>query len=495
MKKFLFAAAAFGLVAIPAFAADSPQFEQATKADGSMEGGWVVAIPAGSSDYFNVRYDGAGRSVRSLGISVADFGGTTSYPVVGYYNANTGLDPSGMSPDLSSPLATVASPAILGGPLFGFEAVDTADFTSPSLFHAVVQFPPGDPGLVGVGADQDGAANGGGECFGPNPFDSSAFTQDGYASPAITFTGAEWGFNALVAPQVASNPQLRTTNNNSDVTGDFFNMQTIAGSDFGLALFTRHFGNPQGTLWLLFLSFLGTPIAPVGPVLPTIAAPGNEWRYIRLGADWPTGAGNLTINFVAIAGAPGVPGSIAISNEVTVCSAGDPSVNFGRWDDGGFESGWVVSIPAGSSDYFNVNYGSNSGGVTVSNLQVAVMDFGTSASAYPRAGIAPANTGLDGSGNTPDVNNPYANISYGFAAGTFATTSGQMTSNSFGANTPPASPDTHSYIQFPVGDPGLLGVGGDTTATFISGLSGWSLDGYSSVANLVGYADWGMRIN
>jgi hypothetical protein len=491
MKKFLFAAAAFGLVAVPAFAADSPQFEQLSKTDGSIEGGWVVAIPSGSSDYFNVRYDGSGRSIRQLSISVSDFGGSTSFPVVGFYNANTGLDPSGMTPNLASPLATVSNPAILGGPLFDFEAVDTADFTSPATYHAVVQFPPGDPGLVGVGADQDGASNGGGECFGSNPFDSSGFTQDGYSSPAVVFTGADWGFNSLAAPQVGTRPQLRLTNNNTDVTGDFFDMKTIAGNAFGLSLFTRHFGNPAGTLWLLFISFLGTPIAPVGPVLPTIAAPGNEWRYIRLGANWPTGAGNLTINFVAIAGAPGVPGSIAISNEVTVCSLGDPIVTFGTWDDGTFESGWVVAIPAGSSDYFNVNY--RGPAVSVSNMDVAVMDFGTSVSAYPRAGVSPENLGVDASGNTPDINNPYRNFAFGFSAGTFATTAGQMTTQSFAAVTG-STPNTHSYIQFPVGDPGLLGVGGDTTGTFISGLSGWSLDGYSTPANLVGYADWGMRV-
>lgn len=487
MKKFLFAAAAFGLVALPVFGQAGAGYEHVTKTDGVIEGGWVVAIPSGSSDFFNVRFDGAGRLVNGLSISVSDFGAATSFPVVGIYGANTGLDASGNTPDLSSPIATATNPAILGGPLFDYQFVQLSKATTPATYHAVVQFPPGDSGLLGVGGDSDTARNAGGECGGPNPIDSSGFTQDGYSTPAIASGFADFGLNPTLDPDnVAAQPKLRVTRNNSDQTGDFLNTVVRAGNDFGLALFTND------TFWLLFISFLGIPIQPVGPVLPTIAGPKPGWRFIRVGGTWPSGAGNLTINFVAITGSPGVPGSIQTSNEVTVCSLPDPMVSFGSYDDGSYESGWVVSFPAGSSDYFNVNFG-DAGGQSVSSMQLAVMDFGTSATAYPRAGVTRENLGVDASGNTPDLGSPYVDQPATFPAFTFVTTSGALLTYGFSAFTP-VTPNTHQFVQFPPGDPGLLGIGGDTNSAFISGLSGWSLDGYSTPANLVGYANWGMRL-
>jgi hypothetical protein len=508
MRKSLFAAAAFFILGSTVVAQRCDL--NRTQDDGSIEGGWVVAIPAGSSDYFNVKYvpdskTPAGSLICGMTINVADFGASVSYPLVGKFNANLGLDPSGCTPDLGSPLGTAANPAILGPPLFTWRCVDLTPFRTPATpIHSVVCFPPGDPGLLGVGGDSDLNANGGQECPGmPVVHDTSGFTQDGYATPSIQFAGATWGMGCKVDccdSILRDGPQIRWFFDAG--CGDYCTVTRRAGDPIGLAFWGRiHPPTNICDSWLIFLSFLGVPLIPVGPVLPSIPCDScndadlvrDDCCSIRINPiGLPSGIGGLTFNFTAFAGGVGVPGSIAQTNEVTLYTLPDPNVAWGTYDDGSYETGWVVSIPSGSSDYFNVNFGSCPG-VTISSLDMAVMDFGTSATAYPRAGVSSENLGVDASGNTPDLGSTYADFPATFPAFTFVTTSGALLNYPF-APFSPTTANTHQFVQFPPGDPGLLGIGGDTNSTFISGLSGWSLDGYSSPANLVGYANWGMRL-
>jgi hypothetical protein len=511
MRKSLFAAAAFAFLAIPAFAQRCDQYN--TQDDGSAEGGWVVAIPAGSSDYFNVKYPissktPAGTLICGMSICVADFGASVSYPVVGKYNSNLGLDPSGCTPDLGSPLASVNNPAILGPPLFTWRCVDLIPFRTPvTPMHAVVQFPPGDPGLLGVCGDSDLNANGGGECPGtPVVHDTSGFTQDGYATPSIQFAGATWGLGCKVdccdTVQRTGGPVLRFFTDPGGMCGDYCTVTRRAGDFTGLAFWGRlwRVNPPLCDTWLIFLSLFGVPLFPVGPALPSLACDScndadnvrDDCCSIRIGATLPTGVGGFTFNFVAFAACNGVAGTVGMTNEVTLKTLPDPNIQWGQYDDGSYETGWVVSIPSGSSDYFNVNFGSCPG-ITISSLDMAVMDFGTSATAYPRAGVSRENLVVDASGNTPDLGATYRDFPATFPAFTFVTTSGALLNYPF-APFSPTTANTHQFVQFPPGDPGLLGIGGDTNSAFISGLSGWSLDGYSTPANLVGYANWGMRL-
>src|SRR5262245_32119274 len=83
--------------------------------------GWVVQFPTGSSDYFSAAYaavttlDVEGGTVskalpiKSVGISVADFSSGLNYPTIGVFRPNVGLDASGNTPDLNSPVATPVS--------------------------------------------------------------------------------------------------------------------------------------------------------------------------------------------------------------------------------------------------------------------------------------------------------------------------------------------------------------------------------------------------
>src|SRR5262245_15141020 len=179
---------------------------------GDIDGGWVVTSPTGSADYLSVAYAtskvlnveggtiSSSMPIKGVGVSVADFGTTRTYPTVGVFRPDPVLDPSGNTPDLGSPIATSSEAYVGGLPLFAYQ-----DFDTPSHLHrtsldprstldllprtwltdkticAVVQLPPGDSGLLAVGADTNPASG------------HSGFTQDGYTTAAIPLTFLELG--------------------------------------------------------------------------------------------------------------------------------------------------------------------------------------------------------------------------------------------------------------------------------------------------------------
>ena len=69
-----------------------------SRVSGPIDGGWVVTTPAGSSHYLSVAYtmsrernveDGVVFSTmpfKGVGVSVADFGTTRTYPTVGIFH-------------------------------------------------------------------------------------------------------------------------------------------------------------------------------------------------------------------------------------------------------------------------------------------------------------------------------------------------------------------------------------------------------------------------
>src|SRR5262249_4093087 len=148
--------------------------------------------------FFNVRYpvvpghDNSesvvdGLPITGIGISVMDNGTSNTYPVVGIFLADFVLDPSGNTPDLSQPISSVASPPITVANNFDFEPVDLPEGSIPPgtpAVQAVVQLPPGDSGLLGVGSDSTFSAS-----------DSSGFTLDGYTTPSITLSFLDFGMN------------------------------------------------------------------------------------------------------------------------------------------------------------------------------------------------------------------------------------------------------------------------------------------------------------
>jgi hypothetical protein len=183
---------------------------------------------------------------------------------------------------------------------------------------------------------------------------------------------------------------------------------------------------------------------------------------------------------------------VGFTNCVSIITKPDPQ--FGICDDGTLESGWVVQFPSGSSDYFNNSYGAPPASVNgVVGLTIAVLDFGTPVAAFPAAGISNANLAVDPSGNTPDLGAPLACVCpFTFSPGTFATTVQQYISHAVSIPAGALGPNVHGWVQFPPGDSGLLGVGGDTTET--NHCSYYTMDGYTSPA--VSFSvNWGLRID
>lgn len=482
MRKLLFAVACFGLLVLPVMAQNvPPQHLSVTNTDGQLESGWVVSFPTGSSDFFNARHDGlSGRPIAGVSVGSADFGSGTAYPQAGLYDANLGLDASGNTPDLTSGFNSglVNGGGVVFNYVYGPFAGNQFPATEPQ--HVIAQLAPGDSGLLGIGNDDTSTT-----LF-------AGWTLDGYTTPANG--GYNFGLNAIVnaiselqaIPGVPLNSYLHEYISNGDETGDFTTVTVGAGGFYGIVYQSER----SGVLWQVWLSFLGAPLKKLSPTLFTFTSGGGG--FLRAGDVWPGGFGGLTFNFVAIGGVPGVKGTVHISNEVTLKTK--PDSGWGTKDDGSYEAGYVVSIPTGSSDYFNNNFNIGVGPTTVKDYKLPVMDFGTAATSYPTSGVFGTNYGIDGTGYTPDLTAGQAVAPFTFVPGTFATTSGQDTINDF-ADFPYATfptNDVHGVIQFPPGDSGWLGVGTDTNSTITSG-SCWTLNGYTSPANRFG-ARWGIRL-
>jgi hypothetical protein len=465
--------------------------------------GWVVGFPTGPSDYFNVGFSvipgignnqGAvtgGLECECISVNVTDFGSGLTYTTVGTFGSNLGVDPSGGTPDLSNPITSANPTGSLGSPpLFAQVNFPTAGVgTIPggtTTVHAVVQLPSGDSGLLGVGADS-GTGNG-----------TSGFTTDGYSTPSILLSFLDFGINpgqdnshTTSCKQADRKPhgRLRASNLIQGIgEGDQLTTTVKAGDTLNLLFL----GTKTGDKFRLYFNVAPcTPAVAIGPVLPTIPDPDGSGTYLRINATWPSGFGGNTFNFSAVWGNPACsnPG-VGFTNCVTVIVSADPT--FGVCDDGTVETGWVVQIPSQASDYFNVNFGSGQGKNGVVALTLSVLDFGTTAAGYPTSGVSNANLLVDPSGNTPDIGAPLATVSpFTFPAGTFATTSGLYISHAVSIPGGSLGLNVHGWVQFPSGDPGLLGIGGDTTAS--NGCSGFSLDGYSSPA-ISFFVNFGIRV-
>lgn len=507
MRMAFFSLATLAVAAIPAFAADSADSNiwSGTKG-GVIDSGWVVTFPTGSSDYFDTTYnvtagignveDGtvaAGLAVQGVGVSVSDFGSGRTYATVGVFNSNLAVDASGETPDLASPVSSVTSPALSPPALFQFVPFLTATASIPAgatRTHTVVQLPPGDSGLLGVGADSGSTGTTGG---------ASGFTTDGYSTPSIGLSFLDFGMSlgqdnsaTTSCKQADRKPhgRLRCSNAVQGLSeGDHLTSTVKSGDTLNLAFY----GSKTGDKFRLYFNVAPcTPAIAIGPVLPTIAdGDANGGTFLRINATWPSGFGGQTFRFSAVWGNPACsnPG-VGFTNCVTVITNADPS--FGICDDGTVETGWVVQIPSGSSDYFNNNFGSGVGKNGIVALTLSVLDFGTSAGGYPTSGVSNANLGVDPTGNTPDIGSPLATVSpFTFPAGSFETTSGLYTSHAVSVAGGSLGSNVHGWVQFPAGDPGLLGIGGDTTAS--NGCSGFSLDGYSS-PTISFFVNFGIRV-
>jgi hypothetical protein len=533
MRKALFGLATLALVATTATA----QVENASiwshqlGNDAAVDSGWVVSIPALTSDSFSAAYNvtagladnddrqqiNGNMNVNGVGISVADFGTTQTFETIGVFRPNLPLDPTGLTPNLATPIATSGASITTGTPLFTFQFFGTtADGDIPTgdtTAVASVEFPVGDPGLLGVGSDS--TASGTGNC---------GFTQDNYATPTIVASFIDMGINigqdntnTSSCKQSARLPHGRlrcqtigSAGGGTSVTqGDKLACTVRATDTLNMAFFGTKPGSSDKISFKFYFAGLGgpgcSPSTGLGPVLPAISDGDSDNRgvFLRINAPFPSGFAGNTFKFAAVWGnnpstclSPGV----GFTNCVSIAIGDDPPPPppFGQCDDGTVETGWVVTIPSLTSDYFNNSNGPAPGGFPGSaNYAISVLDFLTAVPAYPTSGFSNPNLGVDASGNTPDVAGAGVIVTvspFTFPAGTFATTSGAYVVQPAAAGGGAFSGiSIHAWVQFPPGDPGLLGVGGDTTLP--QGCSYFTQDAYTSPAIFFGsIANWGLRI-
>src|SRR5262245_51204576 len=183
MKKGPLGLTVLALVATTASAQNASIWSHQLANDAAIDTGWLVSIPSVTSDWFSAAYNvtaGLGdnddrqfingnMNVNGIGISVADFGSTQSYASVGVFRPNLPLDASGLTPNLSLPIAKSSDVIKTGTPLFTFQFFSAGEGDIPAgdtTAVAAVRFPVG-PGLLGIGCDS--TASGTHQC---------GFTQD-----------------------------------------------------------------------------------------------------------------------------------------------------------------------------------------------------------------------------------------------------------------------------------------------------------------------------
>jgi len=186
--------------------------------DGSLDGTiWKVQNPASSRDYFNVNVGTmidpntggtcAVNNILSIQAASWDFCGTgtstgPSWGSIGLYEGST-VDPAG-TPDLNAAIAssTVLSMAVNAAdfnyPGTTYDFPDVAVSTSSALAnlgdgHVAMKWATGDT-CVWIASDTDGADDAGSptDSCSNIPGTTSYFTSNGYSTPGIQFTSANW---------------------------------------------------------------------------------------------------------------------------------------------------------------------------------------------------------------------------------------------------------------------------------------------------------------
>ena len=119
-------------------------------------------------------------------------------------------------------------------------------------------------------------------------------------------------------------------------------------------------------------------------------------------------------------------------------------------------------------------------------------NFVTATPGYPTTGVSTANTTIDPTDGTPNLTGPGLLAMVGpftLPSGTFATTCSQYISHPIWVpGNALTGPSIRGWVQFPFGDPGLLAVGGDTTASNAS--SFFTQDGYTTASEFF-FVNWG----
>jgi hypothetical protein len=456
---------------------------------GPSTNGWKVTGPSGPSDWFNVNLGGLATGFAAHGVL---FDGNESIGVPGLWK-ELGFRTSNAlgDPDVSLGGLIVAqnNAPMAAGDGWGDEYGWTVPITTLGTdVHAVCTWFGGDSHLW-ANSDNDGVSSG-----------RSAWTLDGYATAGNAFSpdmfiGAV-GFPAGYQGSLLINGgSSGTVGQGGTVCLTFSACAANAAS--ALYLFTPLFFGP---LLPISLTITGNPVT--GGPLP------NQWTvcYTLTCSDptgGPFGLGTIYLDPCDLKPNGKPKAKVSTSASLTITPAKACAGCFGLQDDEGYDgSGWVVQLPAGPSDYFNVNHGSPQSSSNVSNItgvEVATWDLCGTGATWANVGVYPDLAAMPG---TPDVSSPFAvDPNPSFAPGTFDTAypATMYAVPSFAAST---TTTYHAVVQWSPAE-SCIAVNADTTgdaftcATPLGGTamtSAWTLDGYATGALYVNYANWMMAI-
>lgn len=169
--------------------------------DGVLDGTiWKVQNPAGSQDWFNVKLGNSpGGTATSIEAQSWDFCGIgPCWQSVALMSTDLGTDATGGTPLDGAPLSSVGGASacmVAGSANWGYPATlyDIPDvaMTSGSALHIGTEWGSGDS-CTWIASDTDGVDDdASGDCA-SIPGTTSYFTLDGYATPAVPFSGANW---------------------------------------------------------------------------------------------------------------------------------------------------------------------------------------------------------------------------------------------------------------------------------------------------------------
>ena len=457
---------------------------------GASTNGWKVTGPSGPSDWFNVNLGGLATGFNAAAVLV-DGNESIGVPGVwkefGFRTSNALGDP-----DVSPAGLIVAqnnAPMAAGdgwGDEYGWVIPAT---TLGTDVHAVCTWFGGDSHLW-INSDNDGISSG-----------RSAWTLDGYATAGNAFSPDM--FLGAVGFPAGSEGSLLVNGGSSDTV-------TQNGGVVCLT-FTACAPNAASALYLFAPIFFG-PLAPIPLTItgnPFTGGPmSNQWTICAtLDCSTPTG-GPFSLGTIYLDPCDLKPNGkprpkISASGDLTITPARSCQGCFGLKDDEIYDgTGWVVQLPAGPSDYFNVNHGSPLSSSNVSNLtgvEVATWDLCGTGATWANVGVYPDNPAMPGSPNTASPFGVDPNPT--FAPGTFDT---GYPATFYAVPSIAASTTTtyHAVVQWSPAE-SCIAVNADTTgdvgtcATPLGGTamtSAWTLDGYATGALYVNYANWMMAI-
>jgi hypothetical protein len=465
-------------------------------------GGWFkVNNPSIAGDWFNVDYDTTAASCTVTGICI-EIWDTLAVPEImpalGVYPESTAFP---NTPDTTSAIAAVGA-AVASTDGFG----DLVYYPLPCVHlgstdvHVAGNWNSGDS-TSWVGADTAGPIN-----------NRSFATSTGYAAGAGGI-GLNWVAGLQVVPAGGTKGTL-LVNGSTSATVSVYSTMCL----------TVWLAQP-GLSFILYFCPSGIPFLQLLPVAFTVtnspffpAACDNGWQ-VCIAAECGFVTGGIPIEFCVIYQDPcnpkanGKP-SLQLSPPagVTVTDAGNACNGcYGVRDDGSHEGFfWKITNPSGSSDWFNVNFGTASastaagaGGTSITSVEMGYSDNCGVANSWVSVGEHPANFTLDPTGATPDLN-------AGSAVAPAATVAGQTHTGVYPGSVydiPDIAINTtdiyHAAVGWNSGDT-CLWIASDSDGTdpnsgcgspFPNSFSGLTQDGYTNAASAATVANWAIKIN